>query len=285
MLSDNWNEIITSEKKALNLNVKEIFKFRDLLMLFVKRDVVTIYKQTVLGPLWYLIQPLFTSLIFTLIFNKVANIQTNGVPPFLFNLAGVIIWNYFADCFMGTSDTFKKNEDIFGKVYFPRVIMPASVIVSNLLKLGIQMIIFLVAFIYYYFDGQIGLPSVGILYFPVLIITMGITGLSLGMITSSMTTKYRDLIFLIAFGIQLLMYLSAVMYPIEMIVEKMPNIAFIVEYNPLAQVIDISRKSYFFDGGIELGIDVLYPLLLSLVLFIIGLAIFNRTEKNFIDTI
>mgnify|MGYP001256924757 CR=1 FL=1 len=285
MSSQNWNEIITSEKKLLNLNIREILKYRDLLFLFVKRDLVTIYKQTILGPLWYLIQPLFTSLIFTLIFNNVANIDTKGVPPFLFNLSGVIIWNYFSDCFVGTSDTFKKNEEIFGKVYFPRVIMPASIIVSNLLKFGIQMLIFIAAFCYYYFNSEIGLPSSGIIYFPFLVLGMGLMGLSLGMITSSLTTKYRDLIFLISFGVQILMYLSAVMYPIEIIVQEMPNIAFLVEYNPLAQIIDISRKSYFFDSGLDVGLHLFYPLGIAVVLFFLGLTIFNRTEKSFIDTI
>ena len=285
MSSQNWNEIITSEKKLLNLNIREILKYRDLLFLFVKRDLVTIYKQTILGPLWYLIQPLFTSLIFTLIFNNVANIDTKGVPPFLFNLSGVIIWNYFSDCFIGTSDTFKKNEDIFGKVYFPRVVMPASIIVSNLLKFGIQMLIFIVAYCYYYFNSEIGLPSSGIIYFPFLVLGMGVMGLSLGMITSSLTTKYRDLIFLISFGVQILMYLSAVMYPIEIIVKEMPNIAFLVEYNPLAQIIEISRKSYFFESGLEVGFSLFYPLGICVVLFFLGLTIFNRTEKSFIDTI
>lgn len=285
MSSQNWNEIITSEKKLLNLNIREILKYRDLLFLFVKRDLVTIYKQTILGPLWYLIQPLFTSLIFTFIFNNVANIDTKGVPPFLFNLSGVIIWNYFSDCFVGTSDTFKRNEDIFGKVYFPRVIMPASIIVSNLLKFGIQMLIFVIAYCYYYFKSDIGLPSSGIIYFPFLVLGMGLIGLSLGMITSSLTTKYRDLIFLISFGVQILMYLSAVMYPIEIIVQEMPNIAFLVEYNPLAQIIEISRKSYFFDSGLEIGLSLFYPLGIAVFLFFLGLTIFNRTEKSFIDTI
>ena len=150
MSSQNWHEVISPKNRVISLNLKEIWRYRDLLMLFVKRDVLTIYKQTIFGPLWYLIQPLFTSLIYTFTFNKVAKIETGDVPAFLFNLSGLIIWNYFADCFNGTSDTFKKNEDIFGKVYFPRAVMPVSTIISNLVKLGIQMLIFIP--FYYYFN-------------------------------------------------------------------------------------------------------------------------------------
>ncbi len=285
MSQTQWREIITPKKKLISLNLREIWNYRDLLFLFVKRDVVTIYKQTILGPLWFLIQPLFTSLIYTIIFNGVAEVKTGEVPPFLFNLSGVILWNYFADCFSQTSDTFKKNEDIFGKVYFPRAVMPLSIVVSNLVKLGIQLLIFLSVFLYYYFSGALNGPSLGVIYMPILIILMGISGLSLGLITSSLTTKYRDLVFLAAFGIQLLMFMSAVMYPIEMVAEKLPVIEPYIKYNPLAVTIDLARQIYFFDGGLDLGVTLLYPLACCLALFLIGLALFNKTEKSFIDTI
>ena len=199
MKSEKWLFEISPRKSVFSLNIKEIWRYRDLLMLFVKRDVITLYKQTILGPLWYLIQPLFTSLIFTLIFNNLADIPTgDGIPNFLFNLSGVTAWGYFKECFMGTSDTFKKNENIFGKVYFPRIIMPLSLIVSNLVKFGIQLCIFVAFYIYFVFftaAADNALPQLSLLLLPVLIVLMGLLGLGFGMVISSMTTKYRDLTF------------------------------------------------------------------------------------------
>ena len=224
MSKQKWLFEITPKNNLFDLNLKEVWQYRDLLLLFVKRDVVTVYKQTILGPLWYLIQPLFTSIIFTLIFNNIAGISTGSVPPFLFNLAGVTIWNYFKECLTATSDTFKKNEAIFGKVYFPRVIMPMSIVVSNLLKFGIQIFIFICFYLYFYLIGYQITPNIYILFFPLLIIAMGMIGLGLGMIISSMVTKYRDLTFLVSFGVQLLMYLSAVMYPLDLMREKLIDV-------------------------------------------------------------
>jgi lipopolysaccharide transport system permease protein len=255
-------------------------------MLFVKRDIVTIYKQTILGPLWYLIQPLFTSVIFTVVFNNIAGIQTAGVNSFVYNLAGITIWNYFADCMTGSADTFKKNESIFGKVYFPRIIMPMSVIVSNLLKFGIQLLIFIVFYLYFYVSDQSGTMSWQIIYFPLMVVIMGVSGLSLGLIISSLTTKYRDLIFLVQFGVQLLMYLSAVMYPISLAQEKLPGfMANMVRYNPLAIVIDSYRKLVFFGGAEFSFTNLLFPIVLTGILFFVGLLLFNKTERSFIDTI
>lgn len=287
MKKEKWLFEITPKQNLLDLNLKEIWEYRDLLMLFVKRDVITLYKQTVLGPLWYLIQPLFTSVIFTLVFNNIAGITTGTIPPFLFNLGGITAWNYFKDCLTETSDTFKKNEQIFGKVYFPRVIMPMSVIVSNLLKFGIQLFIFIIFYIYYFSTGKIDFTfTLNLLYLPILFFSMGILGLGLGMIISSMVTKYRDLTFLVSFGVQLLMYLSAVVYPVELIKEKVPKYSWIVEYNPMTIVIENFRKIVF--PSLEakvLLLDIFYMLLVSFVIFILGLLIFNKTEKSFIDTI
>ena len=194
---DKWLFEISSKNKLVSLNLKEVWRYKDLLMLFVKRDIITLYKQTILGPLWYLIQPLFTSLIFTLIFNNVAGIKTGEIPPFLFNLAGVTSWNYFRECLTATSDTFKKNEQIFGKVYFPRIIIPISIIISNLLKFGIQLIILIIFYFYYLSLGVNLKPNSLLVFFPVLVLLMGVFGLGLGMIISSMVTKYRDLTFLL----------------------------------------------------------------------------------------
>lgn len=282
--NNEWLFEITPKNKFFTLNLKEVWQYRDLLFLFVKRDVITVYKQTVLGPLWYLIQPLFTSIIFTIIFNNVAGIDTGAVPPFLFNLAGIMVWNYFTSCLNGTSDTFKSNAGIFGKVYFPRIITPLSVVISNLIKFGIQFLIFVIFFIIYYFKGaNLSLNSM-VLFFPVLIIIMGILGLGLGMIISSMVTKYRDFSYLVGFGIQLLMYLSAVMYPMELIKEKLPKYGWIVEYNPLAYVIETARYMLLGVGEISvLGLS--YTLGVTIAVFFIGLLIFNKTEKSFIDTV
>lgn len=287
MKKEKWLFEITPKQNLFDLNLKELWRYRDLLMLFVRRDVVTLYKQTILGPLWYILQPLFTSVIFTLVFNTIANIPTNGIPPFLFNLAGITAWNYFKDCLTETSDTFKKNEQIFGKVYFPRVIMPMSIVVSNLLKFGIQFLIFVSFYIYYVSSGFVVAFNFNILYLPILVFSMGLMGLGLGMIISSMVTKYRDLTFLVSFGVQLLMYLSAVVYPVEEAVSKMkdfPIAVKIIEYNPMTTIIDSFRKIVFFEGSIVYS-DILYMILISLMLFFIGLVIFNKTEKTFIDTI
>ncbi|TDD98394.1 ABC transporter permease [Flavobacterium cellulosilyticum] len=280
----DWLFEITPKNKFFSLNLKEVWQYRDLLLLFVKRDVVTVYKQTVLGPLWYLIQPLFTSITFTIIFNKVAGIDTGTVPPFLFNLAGITVWNYFTACLNGTSNTFASNAAIFGKVYFPRIIMPLSVVISNLLKFGIQFIIFVVFYIVYYLNGAAISINGATLFFPLLVALMGVLGLGLGMIISSLVTKYRDFTYLIGFGVQLLMYLSAVMYPMALIKEKLPSYGWLVEYNPLAYVIETSRYMLLDIGHISIfGLG--YTFLVTLVVFLFGVLIFNKTEKSFIDTV
>jgi len=282
---DEWLYTISSKHPLISLNLKEIWRYRDLLMLFVKRDIVTVYKQTILGPLWYVIQPLFTSVIFTLIFNNLWQIQTGSVPPFLFNLAGITAWNYFKECLTGTSDTFTKNQSIFGKVYFPRVIMPMSITISNLLKFGIQLTIFIGFYMYNVFNSSSIAINANLMLFPVYVLMMALLGLGLGIIISSMTTKYRDLTVLVGFGVQLLMYVSAVPYPVSEARAKFPEtIAFLVEYNPLTQIIEGFRYMLLSTGSFS-WISFVYTLILSLVLFLIGLVIFNRTEKSFIDTV
>jgi lipopolysaccharide transport system permease protein len=279
---EKWLFEITPKNKMLSLNLKEVWAYKDLLMLFVKRDVITIYKQTILGPLWYLIQPLFTSIVFTLIFNKVANISTGGIPPFLFNLAGITSWNYFKDCLIETSDTFKKNQSIFGKVYFPRIIMPMSVVVSNLLKYGIQISIFICFYLYYVLTGSLIRPNVYILFYPLVILCMAMSGLGLGMIISSMVTKYRDLTFLVSFGVQLLMYISLVSLPYSIFQEN--NLNWAVDYNPIAHIIEFSRYVMLGEGNVS-QFGVIYTLVTSILFFVLGMLIFNKTEKSFIDTI
>ncbi len=285
---DKWLYTISPKKKLFNLNFKEIWRYRDLLILFVKRDIITLYKQTVLGPIWYVIQPLFTTLTFTLIFNNLANIPTGeGVPAFLFNLAGLSCWNYFSTCLTGTSNTFKANQGIFGKVYFPRVITPMSIVISNLLKFGIRLLVFIGFYLYFSFfrsEGMQAAPTWTLILFPFLICMMAFLGLGIGMIISSFTTKYRDFTYLVGFGVQLLMYGSAVMYPLSYFKEKVPEFSWIIEYNPVTTFIELFRY-------MTLGIGTfswyyfLYSVCFSLLSFLIGLIVFNRTEKSFIDTV
>ena len=280
----DWLFEITPKNNFFSLNFREIWQYRDLLFLFVKRDVVTVYKQTVLGPLWYLIQPLLTSVTFTIIFNSVAGIDTGKVPAFLFNLAGITVWNYFTSCFTSTSDTFKANAGIFGKVYFPRIITPLSIVISNLIKLGIQFIIFIIFYIYYYANGAMVSLNISVVFLPVLIILIGILGLGLGMLISSLVTKYRDFSYLIGFSIQLLMYVSAVMYPIALIKEKLPQYGWVVEYNPLAYIIETSRYMLLNIGYISV-FGLIYTFIITIIIFFLGLLMFNKTEKSFIDTV
>lgn len=283
-VDEDWLFEIKPKNSFFSLNLNEVWRYRDLLFLFVKRDVVTVYKQTVLGPLWYLIQPLFTSITFTIIFNTVAGIETGAVPPFLFNMAGITVWNYFTTCLNGTSNTFAANAGIFGKVYFPRIITPLSVVISNLLKFGIQFIIFICFYLYFYWNGAaIGL-TIWVLFFPFLIVLMGILGLGLGMIISSMVTKYRDLNYLIGFGVQLLMYLSAVVYPMALIEKKMPQYSWLVQYNPLAYIIETSRVMLLNVGEISVY-GIMYTASITISVFILGLLVFNKVEKSFIDTV
>jgi len=279
-----WLYEITPKNKFFTLPLKEIWHYRDLLFLFVKRDVVTMYKQTVLGPLWYFIQPLFTSVIFTIIFNTIAGIKTGGVPPFLFNMASITVWNYFSSCLTATSDTFKANANLFGKVYFPRVIMPLSIVISNLIKFGLQLLIFIGFYIYYIVSGETISPSNTLLFFPVLVILMAMLGLGLGMIISSMVTKYRDLTFLVTFGVQLIMYISAVNYPLALIKEKMPQYSWVVDYNPMAYVIEFSRYMLLNTGSFSVQ-SFIYVAVITIAVLFIGLLIFNKTEKTFIDNV
>lgn len=282
--NENWLYEITPERSLIELNFREIWRYRDLLILFVKRNIVTVYKQTILGPLWYLIQPLFTAITFTLVFNNIANIPTGEIPPFLFNLTGITAWNYFSQCFTGTSNTFRANAGIFGKVYFPRVIMPLSNVITNLFKFGIQLLILLVIYIYVVWNGLNIHPNSNLFLFPVYVLMMALLGLGLGMTISAFTTKYRDLTVLVGFATSLLVYFSAVPYPLSEVNEKMPEWAWLVKYNPLTQIIEGFRYMIL-DTGIFTWTGFLYTLTISVLLFLFGLIIFNRTEKNFIDTV
>mgnify|MGYP003113532776 CR=1 FL=1 len=281
---DTWLYEITPKRKLIELNFKEIWDYRDLLILFVKRDIVTVYKQTILGPLWYFIQPLFTSVIFTLVFNNIANIPTGNVPPFLFNLAGITAWNYFNQSLTKTSNTFTANAGIFGKVYFPRAIMPLKTVISGLFKFGIQLSILIVFYFYFLLQGYDLQPNTNLLLFPVYVLMMALLGLGAGMTISALTTKYRDLTVMVGFATSLLMYISAVPYPLSEVSEKIPSLDWLVKYNPMAQIIEGFRYMIL-DTGIFTWSGFSYTLAFSIIIFLIGLIVFNRTEKNFIDTV
>ena len=281
-----WLYVIDSRQKLLDFNFKEIWRYRDLLMLFVRRDIVATYKQTILGPLWYLIQPLFTSVVFTLVFNNIATIKTGSAPPFLFNLAGVTLWGYFMQCLTNSSNTFASNAGLFSKVYFPRLISPLSQAISSLFKLGVQILIFMAFYIYYVLKGKNLSPEPEIWLFPLLIVVLAIFGLGVGMIISSLTTKYRDFRILIGFATTLLMYVSAVMYPLSEVENSatLSSYSWIVEYNPIALIIEAFRYMTLGEGYFNI-VTLSYCTGISILLFLISLAVFNRTGKNFIDTI
>ncbi len=279
----DWDLIIGPKGKWFDLNLKEIWKYRDLLILLVKRDFNTFYKQTILGPLWYIIQPLLTTIVFSVVFNKIANIPTDEIPPNLFYMAGIIAWNYFSGCLTLTSGTFTANADLFAKVYFPRIIVPLSKTISGLSRFIVQLLMLLAFFFYYVIQGndKISLNYTIILLIPLMIIQMAMLGQGLGMIISSLTTKYRDLSHLVTFGTQLLMYASPIVYPLSVVPEKYKAI---IIANPMTPIIEGFRLAFTNSGSLEF-ILYIYSLFLSFFIFSIGLLVFNKVEKSFIDTV
>ncbi len=275
---------IRPKRHAFDINFKEIWDYRDLLTMFVKRDVITVYKQTVLGPIWFVVQPILTTAIYVLVFGNIAKIPTDGVPMILFYLAGIVIWNYFSEAFNTTAKTFTENANIFGKVYFPRLIMPLSKIVSGLIKFFIQALFFLAVFAYYLFkkDASIA-PNLTLLLLPVYILIMALMGLGAGIIFTSMTTKYRDLTFLLTFGVQLLMYATPVIYPMSTLKDGSTTKA-IIMMNPLTPIVE-GFKYAFLGAGQFSWLSLGYSAIFTIVLLIVGIVIFHRTERNFIDTV
>ena len=280
-MSEQWNIVIKPKTGWFDIDVKNLWKYRDLVKLFVKRSFVAGYKQTVLGPAWAIIQPLCTTVIFTIVFGNLAGLAPGGVPSFLFYMAGNITWGYFSSCLSGTSSTFTGNAGIFGKVYFPRLIMPITTVVSNLISFGIQFIFFIGFFVYYLITTDLLAPNLFILMTPVLLVHMALMGLGLGIIFSSLTTKYRDLTMLIGFGVQLWMYLSPVTYDYTIISDKWHGLYMC---NPMAPVINTMRYAYLGIGEFELGYYLLSWAITLVVLFF-GVLLFSRVEKTFMDTV
>lgn len=272
---------IKSSRSLFDLKLKELWQYKDLLSLLVKRDFISVYKQTVLGPIWFFLQPLLVTITFTIVFGRVAKLSTDGLPEMLFYLTGITFWNYFSSCLTATSNTFTSNASVFGKVYFPRLIVPLSVIVSNLMKLAIQMFLLIIVWLYYWFNHANIHLDFNIIYLPILLLILAIMGLGFGLIFSALTTKYRDLSFLIAFGVQLLMYGSAVVFPASILSPSQQQLLF---FNPLVPIIE-AIKFACLGQGIWSFYGLLYSLIFSCVIMGIGVVIFNKVEKDFIDTV
>lgn len=282
MENEDWDLIIKPKSKWYQLDLGAIWRYRDLLLLLVRRDFVSVYKQTILGPLWFFIQPVITSLTFTFIFSGIANISTDGNPALLFYMAGITIWSYFSDCLTKTSSTFIANAAVFGKVYFPRLIVPLSVLISNLIKFAIQLLIFLFVWCFYFIKTNQINPQWSLMWIlPLLILMMAGLGLGFGILISSLTTKYRDLSFLVGFGVQLLMYASSVVLPISGMSHK---IQLLMLLNPLTSIIE-TFKFLFMGSGFYEPLWLLYSFLVMVVAIVIGTLVFSRVEKTFMDTV
>lgn len=275
-----WTEIIEARHSLLDLKLKEVWNYKDLVYMFVKRDFISGFKQTILGPIWFFINPVFTTITFLIVFGKIARLPTDGAPPLLFYLSGVTLWNYFSSCLIGTSSTFVGNAGIFGKVYFPRLVTPISIVISNLMRFGVQFLLFLMVWIYYLFKGEIQ-PNIWIVATPFLIVLMAFFALGTGMIFSSLTTKYKDLSMLLVFGVNLYMYATPVIYPTSSLPGFFKKLSL---YNPLTGIFECFKYAW-------LGVGDFSPLMLAVSTFIIfllliaGTLIFNKVEKTFMDTV
>ena len=279
--ADEWDLIITPRKKWYDLQLRDVWRYRDLIMLFVRRDFVSRYKQTILGPTWLIIQPIMTSLVFTVIFGQIARLPTDGLPQILFYLSGTVLWHYFSNCLTGTSNTFIGNAGIFGKVYFPRLVMPISIVISNLITLAIQFFMFMAFWLFFFLRGSEVRFTWWALAFPLLILLMAGLGLGFGIIISSLTTKYRDLTYLVGFGVSLWMYVTPVIYPVSSIPERLRWIA---QVNPITPIAETFRTGFLGAGNASWA-GLAYSAAFMIVVMFIGVVIFNRVEKTFIDTV
>jgi len=277
----NWTMEIRSKTGWFDVDLSELWRYRDLIVLFVRRDFVAYYKQTVLGPFWFFIQPLFSAIVFTVIFSDIAHISTDGLPPLLFYMSGTVAWTYFANCMTQTSNTFITNVAIFGKVYFPRLVVPVYIVISNLLTFVIQLGLFLVFLIYFYLKGTIVQPNAWLLLLPLLILQMAALGLGTGILVSSLTTKYRDLTLALGFGVQLWMYATPIVYPLSQIPAKWQ---WLFALNPMTGIVETFRYAFFGSGALQpwiLGVSFA----MTLLILVMGIVLFSRVEKTFMDTI
>ncbi|AZA59060.1 MULTISPECIES: ABC transporter permease [Chryseobacterium] len=275
-----WTEIIEARHSLLDLKLKEVWNYKDLVYMFVKRDFISSFKQTILGPIWFFINPILTTITFLIVFGKIAGLSTDGAPALLFYLSGVTLWNYFSSCLIGTSSTFVGNAGIFGKVYFPRLVTPISIVISNLMRFGVQFLLFLMVWIYYLFKGEIQ-PNIWIVATPFLIVLMAFFALGTGMIFSSLTTKYKDLSMLLVFGVNLYMYATPVIYPTSSLPVFFKKLAF---YNPLTGIFECFKYAWLGVGDFS-PVMLIVSSFIILLLLIAGTLIFNKVEKTFMDTV
>ncbi|MBQ6298782.1 MAG: ABC transporter permease [Bacteroidales bacterium] len=280
-MTDDWTLVIKPKKRLLDLDLKSLWRYRDLWYMYVRRDIVTFYKQTILGPLWFLIQPVLTTIMYMFVFGGLAKISTDGAPQPLFYLSGIMLWNYFSDSFNASSNVFTNNASVFGKVYFPRLVVPLAGLTSNLLKLLIQLVLFILVYIGYRIAG-VQLPiRPALLLFPFLVLLLAFHALSWGLIISSVTSKYRDLKFLVAFGLQLFMYATPIIYPLSAATGRIRTA---LELNPLTPIFEAFKYGCLGCGTLSWG-GLLYSTVFMLVMLFISLIVFNRVERNFMDTV
>ncbi|GAT62858.1 ABC transporter permease [Paludibacter jiangxiensis] len=276
-----WTTVIKPKGHLLDIDFKEIWRYRDLWQMYVKRDIITSYKQTILGPLWFFIQPAMTTIMYMLVFGKIAKISTDGLPQPLFYLAGICMWNYFSECLNRTSNTFTNNADIFGKVYFPRLIVPLSTVTSSLIRMGIQLSLFIAVYLFFFFSGANIHPNEYLLLFPFLVVMLAGLSLGFGILISSLTTKYRDLTLLFGFIVQLWMYATPVIYPLSMMSEKKQ---WIMALNPLTSIVETFKYGALGIGTFSWSM-LTYSFGFMLVLLAVGIVVFNKVQKSFMDTV
>ena len=280
----DWDLVIEAKSSLLSLNIRELWQYRDLLEMYVKRDIVTTYKQTILGPIWFFIQPIFTTIVFMFVFGGLAGIPTDGIPQSLFYLSGITLWNYFSESLTKTSDTFLTNQAIFGKVYFPRLIVPLSITITGLIKMFIQFAVFIIVYIYFVAKGSNVAPNLFALLLPLLIFILAALSLGFGIIISSLTTKYRDLKFLITFAIQLWMYATPVIYPLSVMEGNYKKYIWMIQANPLTAVLETFKYGFLGQGSFS-WLALVYSLTFSIVTLVLGTIIFNKVERSFMDVI
>lgn len=280
-LPDNWTMIIKPKRSLFDVNLSELWRYRDLIGLFVKRDFVSKFKQTILGPIWFIIQPLLTTIMFTIVFGNIAGIPTDGIPKLMFYMTGIVGWTYFSTCLNDTSQTFTKNASIFGKVYFPRLALPVSIVISNLVSFVIQFVFLLLFMAYFMISGSNISPNINVLLIPVLVILIAGLGLGFGIVISSMTTKYRDLTHLVTFGVSLWMYATPIIYPLSEIPEKY---RLFVLANPMTPIVETFKTALLGVGEVNY-MHLLYSFVFAVVILAIGVLVFNKVEKSFMDTV
>ena len=282
----NWDTVIRPRRGWLDIDIKGLWRYRDLIWLMVKRNFTVLYKQTILGPAWVVIQPLLTTLVFTVVFGNLAGLPTDGVPKFLFYMAGNIMWHFFAQCLTVTSETFVKNSKLFGKVYFPRLVMPISTVLTEMINFLVQFVLFIIFVIIYARRPDSGVhPNFQlILLTPLMLIQLGVLGLGFGIIISALTTKYRDLAMLVSFGVHLWMYATPVTYSASMIADKYPKLLGWYMLNPITPIIELFRAAYLGVPRYSYGYNLL-SVIVTAVVFMVGVVLFSRTEKTFMDTV